>query len=68
MSARRSLDRMQMARDRDPETGVINHANLFLLIDRDGRLAYRLGLGERQQSLDGPAGGIGGSSAPAPRR
>jgi protein SCO1/2 len=43
------LDRMQMARERDPETGVINHANLFLLIDRDGRLAYRLGLGERQQ-------------------
>jgi protein SCO1/2 len=44
-----TLDRMQMARERDPETGVINHANLFLLIDRDGRLAYRLGLGERQQ-------------------
>jgi len=45
----RTLDRMQMARNRDPETGVIDHANLFLLIDRDGRLAYRLGLGERQQ-------------------
>jgi len=44
-----TLDRMQMARERDPETGVINHANLFLLIDRDGRLAYRLGLGDRQQ-------------------
>ena len=44
-----TLDRMQMARERDPETGVINHANLFLLIDREGRLAYRLGLGERQQ-------------------
>ena len=44
-----TLDRMQMARERDPETGVINHANLFLLVDRNGRLAYRLGLGERQQ-------------------
>jgi protein SCO1/2 len=44
-----TLDRMQMARERDPETGVINHANLFLLIDREGRLAYRLGLGDRQQ-------------------
>ena len=44
-----TLDRMQMARERDPETGVINHANLFLLIDREGRVAYRLGLGERQQ-------------------
>ena len=43
------LDRMQIARERDPETGIINHANLFLLIDRDGRIAYRFGLGERQQ-------------------
>ena len=45
----RLLDRMQIARERDPETGVISHANLFLLIDRDGRIAYRFGLGERQQ-------------------
>lgn len=45
----RVLDRMQVARERDPETGVINHANLFLLLDREGRLAYRLGLGDRQQ-------------------
>lgn len=43
------LDRMQIARQRDPETGVISHANLFLLIDREGRIAYRLGLGDRQQ-------------------
>jgi len=43
------LDRMQIARERDPETGVISHANLFLLVDRDGRIAYRFGLGERQQ-------------------
>jgi protein SCO1/2 len=43
------LDRMQIARQRDPETGVISHANLFLLIDREGRIAYRFGLGERQQ-------------------
>jgi len=43
------LDRMEVARQRDPETGIINHANLFLLIDREGRVAYRLGLGERQQ-------------------
>lgn len=43
------LDQMQIARRRDPETGVIDHVNLFLLIDRDGKLAYRLGLGERQQ-------------------
>ncbi len=45
----RLLDRMEIARQRDPETGVISDANLFLLIGRDGRIAYRLGLGERQQ-------------------
>ncbi len=46
----RVLDDMQIARQRDPETGVIDHANIFLLIDRAGRIAYRLGLGESQQS------------------
>jgi protein SCO1/2 len=45
----RVLDAFSVARQRDPETGVIEHANLFLLIDRDHRLAYRLTLGERQQ-------------------
>jgi protein SCO1/2 len=45
----RILDRMQIARERDPETGIISHVNLFLLIDREGRVAYHLGLGERQQ-------------------
>lgn len=45
----RVLDDMGIARTRDPETGVIDHANLFLLVDRDGRIAYRLTLGERQQ-------------------
>lgn len=46
----RVLDDMQVARKRDPETGVIDHANLFLLIDREGKVAYRLGLGERQEA------------------
>jgi protein SCO1/2 len=45
----RLLDRMEIARQRDSETGVISHANLFLLVDREGRVAYRFGLGERQQ-------------------
>ncbi|UCE84580.1 MAG: SCO family protein [Deltaproteobacteria bacterium] len=45
----RVLDAMSVARRRDPETGVIDHANLFLLLDREGRIAYRLGLGERQE-------------------
>ena len=45
----RVLDDMGVARQRNPETGIIDHANLFLLIDREGRLAYRFGLGERQE-------------------
>ncbi len=46
----RVLDDMQIARTRDPETGAIDHANVFLLIDREGTIAYRLGLGERQKA------------------
>jgi cytochrome oxidase Cu insertion factor (SCO1/SenC/PrrC family) len=46
----RVLDDMQIARVRDPKTGVIDHANIFLLIDREGRIAYRLGLGGRQKT------------------
>jgi len=44
------LDAMELARRRDPETGVIDHANLFLLIDRAGHVAYRFALGEQQES------------------
>lgn len=43
------LDRFGFARTRDPVTGVINHANLFVLIDRQGRIAYRLSLGDQQE-------------------
>ncbi|MCC6157238.1 MAG: SCO family protein [Deltaproteobacteria bacterium] len=43
------LDRFSIARTRNPETGAIDHANLFILIDRSGYIAYRLSLGERQQ-------------------
>lgn len=43
------LDRFGVARRRDPETGVIDHANLFILIDRQGRIAYRLSLGDQQE-------------------
>ena len=44
------LDRMDVSRERDEETGVISHANLFLVVDREGRIAYSFTLGERQQS------------------
>lgn len=45
----RVLDAMDVARQRNPETGVIDHANIFLLLDPQGRVAYRLSLGERQK-------------------
>ena len=40
-----TLDRWGFGRRRDPSTGVIEHANLFVLIDRAGRQAFRLSLG-----------------------
>lgn len=43
------LDDMDVVRNRNPNTGLIDHTNLFLLIDRDGRVAYRFGLGARQR-------------------
>lgn len=43
-----TLDRLGFTRTRDAATGRIDHANLFLLVDRRGRLAYRFTLGERQ--------------------
>jgi len=43
------LDVMEIARRRDEQTGVIDHTNLFLVIDRAGYVAYRFTLGERQE-------------------
>jgi protein SCO1 len=51
----RVLDQMGVTRKRNPETGVIDHANLFLLIDRNGKLAYRFTLGDRQERWLGAA-------------
>lgn len=45
----RTLDLMNVSRKRDPETTAIDHANLFLLVDRHGRLAYRFTLGDQQE-------------------
>lgn len=45
----RVLDSMDVARQRNPETGVIDHANIFLLLDAQGQVAYRLSLGDRQK-------------------
>lgn len=46
----RTLDRMGVSRSRDPATGRIDHTNVFLLLDRKGRVAYRFTLGPRQES------------------
>lgn len=44
------LDRLNVARTRDEKTGQILHSNLFFLLDREGRIAYRLSLSENEQS------------------
>jgi cytochrome oxidase Cu insertion factor (SCO1/SenC/PrrC family) len=44
-----ALDDLTIARTRDPRTGIIDHANVFVLVDRAGRLAYRLTLGDIQE-------------------
>lgn len=44
-----ALDALGFRRERDAKTGIIQHANLFLILDRGGRIAYRFTLGERQE-------------------
>lgn len=44
------LDKMGITRERDEDTGEITHSNLFFLLDREGRIAYRLSLSQREQS------------------
>jgi len=43
------LDQFNILRERDPETGVINHVNIYFLLDRQGKIAYRLTLGDQQE-------------------
>ena len=45
-----ALTRLQFSAVRDPRTGVIDHANLFLLVDRSGHIAYRFTLDPRHQA------------------
>jgi cytochrome oxidase Cu insertion factor (SCO1/SenC/PrrC family) len=44
------LQRLQFSVTRNPETGVLDHANLFLLVDRSGRIAYRFTLDPRHRA------------------
>lgn len=41
------LDSYSFSRIKDPETGVIDHANMFVLIDAEGLIAFRLNLSDR---------------------
>ena len=43
------LDKIGVIHHRDPVTGVIDHTNVFSLVDRRGRIAYRFSLGETQE-------------------
>lgn len=54
----RALDDLSIARRRDPATGVIEHANVFSVVDRRGRVAYRFTIGERQERWLGTALGL----------
>lgn len=44
------LDRLSVERRRDPQTDVIEHSNLFLLVDRAGQLGYRLALASAESA------------------
>jgi len=43
------LDFLNIARRKDPVTGIIDHVNLFILVDRNGKIAYRFSLGKQQE-------------------
>lgn len=49
------LDRLAVSRSRDDKSGEIMHSSLFYLIDREGRLAYRLSSSQRERSWLGTA-------------
>lgn len=46
----KTLTKLGFARVKDPRTGVIDHANLLMLIDAGGAIAYRFTLNTRHRS------------------
>lgn len=48
-TVRSILEHMGFAAIRNEETGAIDHANLFILVDAEGRIAYRFGLDPRHE-------------------
>lgn len=43
------LDALSIARAKNPQTGLIDHANILTLVDRQGRVAYRFSLGKENE-------------------
>ncbi len=43
------LDAYEIAREMNHDTKQIDHANLFIVLDKRGKVAYRLTLGEQQE-------------------
>ena len=44
------LTQLQFSAYTDPETGIINHANLIMLVDRENHIAYRFTLDPRHRA------------------
>lgn len=49
------LDRLDVSRKLNEKTGLIDHANLFLLVDKQGRVSYRFTLDPLQEKWLGEA-------------
>lgn len=49
------LEKLSIGRVKNPQTGNIEHANIILLVDRFGKIAYRFTLGETQEKWMGQA-------------
>ena len=47
---REILTQLQFSAYTDPETGIINHANLIMLVDRENHIAYRFTLDPRHRA------------------
>lgn len=55
----RVLDELGFARgEKDPETGVMGHVNMFVMLDAQGRIAYKLTLGSSRHHWVSDALGI----------
>jgi protein SCO1/2 len=51
----RALDAYGVERRQNPDTGMIDHTNLFVVVDRQGKIAYRFTLGDQQAEWLGVA-------------